>query len=37
MSKLYTFKDLENPQPFLSFKINDILDIEEQKEILTNG
>jgi|TARA_R110001606_G_scaffold386720_3_gene550924 DNA repair exonuclease SbcCD nuclease subunit len=32
----YTFKDLENPQPFLSFKITDITDIEKEKEILTN-
>ena len=32
----YTFKDLENPQPFLSFKITDIIDIEKEKEILTN-
>ena len=32
----YNFKDLENPQPFLSFKINDITDIETEKEILTN-
>ena len=32
----YTFKDLENPQPFLSFKITDITDIEKEKEILVN-
>ena len=32
----YTFKDLENPQPFLSFKITDIMDIEKEKEILVN-
>ncbi len=32
----YTFKDLENQQPFLSFKITDIIDIENEKEILTN-
>ena len=32
----YTFRDLDNPQPFLSFKITDILDIEQEKEILTN-
>ena len=32
----YTFKDLENKQPFLSFKITDITDIEKEKEILTN-
>ena len=29
----YTFKDLENKQPFLSFKIKDITDIESDKEI----
>ena len=32
----YTFNDLENPQPFLSFKITDITDIEKEKEILVN-
>jgi DNA repair exonuclease SbcCD nuclease subunit len=32
----YTFKDLENKQPFLSFKIKDISDIELNKEILVN-
>ena len=32
----YTFKDLENKQPFLSFKIKDITDIEMDKEILVN-
>jgi DNA repair exonuclease SbcCD nuclease subunit len=32
----YTFCDLQNEQPFLHFIINDIKDIETQKEILIN-
>tara|TARA_R110002020_G_scaffold329497_1_gene545303 strand:+ start:161 stop:940 length:780 start_codon:yes stop_codon:yes gene_type:complete len=32
----YTFNDLENPQPFLSFRITDITDIDKEKEILVN-
>lgn len=32
----YTFHDLENEQPFLHFSINDIKDIENEKEVLIN-
>ena len=32
----YTFYDIENEQPFLHFKINDINDIENEKEELVN-
>ena len=32
----YTFHDMENEQPFLHFKINDINDIENEKEELVN-
>mgnify|MGYP003332779924 CR=1 FL=1 len=32
----YLFKDLENEQPFLHFKISDIKDIEDEKEELVN-
>jgi len=32
----YTFKDMDNVQPFLHFKINDINDIENEKEELVN-
>ena len=33
----YTFHDLPNEQPFLHFKISDINDIEDGKEILVNS
>ena len=32
----YAFHDLKNEQPFLHFKINDIKDIEDEKEELVN-
>jgi hypothetical protein len=32
----YTFHDLKNEQPFLHFKINDITDIENEREELLN-
>ena len=32
----YVFHDLKNEQPFLHFKINDIKDIEDEKEELVN-
>lgn len=32
----YDFVDIENPQPFLEFKINDITDIEHERETLVN-
>jgi len=32
----YDFVDLENPQPYLSFKINSYDDIKNNNEILTN-
>jgi len=32
----YTFRDMDNVQPFLHFKINDINDIENEKEELVN-
>ena len=32
----YTFHDLINEQPYLHFKITDIKDIEDEKEILLN-
>lgn len=32
----YEFHDLENEQPFLHFSINDIKDIENEKEVLLN-
>ena len=32
----YVFHDLKNEQPFLHFKINDIKDIEDEKEELAN-
>jgi DNA repair exonuclease SbcCD nuclease subunit len=32
----YTFHDLPNEQPFLHFSINDIKDIENEKEVLLN-
>jgi DNA repair exonuclease SbcCD nuclease subunit len=32
----YTFTDIENEHPFLEFKINDIKDIEDGTEIITN-
>lgn len=32
----YTFHDLPNDQPFLHFSINDITDIENEKEVLLN-
>jgi DNA repair exonuclease SbcCD nuclease subunit len=33
---IYSFHDLDNEQPFLHFKINDINDIENEKEELVN-
>lgn len=35
-SQTYTFHDLPNEQPFLHFSINDIKDIENEKETLLN-
>jgi len=35
-TKKYTFHDLENNQPFLHFRINDIKDIETETEQLVN-
>ena len=32
----YKFFSLDNPQPYLNFRIRDIEDIEKEKEILTN-
>jgi hypothetical protein len=32
----YSFHDMDNEQPFLHFKINDINDIENEKEELVN-
>jgi DNA repair exonuclease SbcCD nuclease subunit len=32
----YTFHDIPNDQPFLHFSINDIKDIENEKEVLLN-
>lgn len=32
----YDFHDIENDQPFLHFSINDIKDLEDEKEILLN-
>jgi DNA repair exonuclease SbcCD nuclease subunit len=32
----YTFIDLDNPQPYYHFKISDIKDIEDEKEVLLN-
>jgi DNA repair exonuclease SbcCD nuclease subunit len=32
----YTFHDLQNEKPFLHFKITDIKDIENEKEVLVN-
>jgi len=36
-TKTYEFHDLKNDQPFLHFKIQDIEDIEKDKEHLVNG
>lgn len=33
----YTFHDLPNEEPFMHFEINDIKDIEDEKEILINN
>jgi DNA repair exonuclease SbcCD nuclease subunit len=33
----YKYKDLHNPQPYLNFRITDIEDIENEKEVLING
>lgn len=35
-SNEYNFIDIESDQPFLHFKINDIKDIEDEKEQLVN-
>ena len=32
----YDFHDIENDQPFLHFSINDIKDLEDEKETLLN-
>jgi hypothetical protein len=32
----YKGYNLDNPQPYLNFRISDITDIENKKEILTN-
>jgi DNA repair exonuclease SbcCD nuclease subunit len=36
-TKKYTFTDLPVDQPFMHFRINDINDIEDEKEILVNA
>jgi len=36
-TKEYTYHDLPNEQPFLHFRIDDIEDIENEKEHLVNG
>ena len=36
-TKKYKFFNIDNPQPYLNFKIKDIEDIENGKEILTNA
>ena len=36
-SKEYTFHDLPIERPFLHFKITDIKDIEDEKELLLNN
>ena len=36
-TKKYRFFTLDNTQPYLNFKIRDIEDIENKKEILTNA
>ena len=33
----YKYFDLDNSQPYLNFKISDIEDINDDKEILING
>ena len=33
----YEYFDLDNSQPYLNFKISDIEDISDDKEILING
>ena len=33
----YKFNNLDNLQPYLNFRITDIEDIENNKEILING
>jgi len=35
-TKKYSFFDLKNEQPFMHFRINDIKDIEDEKETLVN-
>ena len=32
----YTFNNIENSSPYINFKINDITDIENEKETITN-
>ena len=36
-NKKYEYFDLDNLQPYLNFKISDIEDINNDKEILING
>ncbi len=36
-TKKYKFFNIDNPQPYLNFKIKDIEDIQNEKEILTNA
>ena len=36
-SRKYEYFDLDNSQPYLNFKISDIEDISNDKEILING
>ena len=33
----YNYFELDNPKPYLNFRITDIEDIENNKEILING
>ena len=36
-TKKYDFIDLPNDQPYMHFKMSDIKDIEDEKEILVNA
>jgi DNA repair exonuclease SbcCD nuclease subunit len=36
-SKEYEFRDLQNEKPYLHFRINDIKDIDDEKETLVNA
>mgnify|MGYP003672847772 FL=1 len=33
----YSFEDIENSSPYVNFKIEDIIDIENAKEKITNN